>query len=133
MDGRPNINLWGNILTCIEVGLNIYAIIGDKNKGLQMEYDKAEHNLSENVLNLGERSGENICFTDGLAADLAVKELKEQNLITDVNFSEKHDIEMDNAKKEVQEYMIEESMNQAQDLAQEDSGFEELGELDYEL
>ena len=34
-DVRPNPDIWGNIITCIEIGQGIYCIVGSKNKGIE--------------------------------------------------------------------------------------------------
>jgi len=117
----------------VEVGLNIYAIAGKKTKGLQMEYKKAEEYLSETTLSLGEKDGDKICFKDGLATDLAAKELMEQNLITDKDFIQGHESKLKEAKDEILKYQEIDRLNGMKNGVCEDTGFEELGELDYEM
>ena len=33
-DGRPNPDIWGNIITCGEIAVGIYEIVGTKKRGL---------------------------------------------------------------------------------------------------
>ena len=32
-DGRPNPDIWGNIITCGEIAVGIYEIVGTKKRG----------------------------------------------------------------------------------------------------
>ena len=34
-DGRPNPDIWGNIITCGEIAVGIYEIVGTKKRGLE--------------------------------------------------------------------------------------------------
>ena len=34
-DGRPNPDIWGNIITCGEIAVGIYEIVGTKKRGLK--------------------------------------------------------------------------------------------------
>ena len=35
-DGRPNPDIWGNIITCGEIAFGIYEIVGDRKHGLEV-------------------------------------------------------------------------------------------------
>lgn len=35
-DGRPNPDIWGNIITCGEIAVGIYEIVGTKKRGLEV-------------------------------------------------------------------------------------------------
>ena len=35
-DGRPNPDIWGNIITCGEIAVGIYEIVGTKKRGLEI-------------------------------------------------------------------------------------------------
>ena len=39
-DGRPNPDIWGNIITCVEIGQGIYCIIGRDKRGIEMPKEK---------------------------------------------------------------------------------------------
>ena len=40
-DGRPNPDIWGNIITCVEIGQGIYCIIGRDKRGIEMPKETA--------------------------------------------------------------------------------------------
>ena len=48
-DGRPNPDIWGNIITCVEIGQGIYCIIGRDKRGIEMPKETAEKVLNEAV------------------------------------------------------------------------------------
>ena len=66
-DGRPNPDIWGNILTCGEIAMGIYQIIGTKKQGIQMPKEIAEEILPESALTQAESDGDDLCFTDPLS------------------------------------------------------------------
>ena len=41
-DGRPNPDIWGNIITCGEIAVGIYEIVGTKKRGLEVPKAVAE-------------------------------------------------------------------------------------------
>ena len=41
-DGRPNPDIWGNIITCGEIAVGIYEIVGTKKRGLEVPKALAE-------------------------------------------------------------------------------------------
>ena len=63
-DGRPNPDIWGNIITCGEIAVGIYEIVGTKKRGLEVPKAVAEEILPESVLEQAAQDGENLCFTD---------------------------------------------------------------------
>ena len=71
-DGRPNPDIWGNIITCGEIAVGIYEIVGSKKRGLEIPKAVAEEILPESVMEQAVQDGEALCFT-----------LLEQELVTD--------------------------------------------------
>ena len=69
-DGRPNPDIWGNLITCMEIGHGIYMIVGDKKKGLELPKEVAEESNS-------------VCFSDDVSNAVVADALLEQELITD--------------------------------------------------
>ena len=49
-DGRPNPDIWGNIITCGEIAVGIYEIVGTKKRGLEIPKAVAEEILPEQEL-----------------------------------------------------------------------------------
>jgi len=84
---RPESTIWGNILTCIEVGLHIYAIHAERNSGLVLDADYAQDVLSEDALKLGEKQGDHIYFDD-VKSVAAAYELAKQGVITHPEWGE---------------------------------------------
>lgn len=114
-DSRPSANIWGNIITCGEIALGIYEIVGDKNKGIMMSKADAEKILPESVAAMGEPEGQNLCFTDELSTSLVADELIQQDLATNPDFI---------AKQEV--------FKQIDDVGY-DTGFEAFNEIEFDL
>lgn len=52
-DGRPNPDIWGNIITCGEIAVGIYEIVGSKKRGLEIPKAVAEEILPESVMGAG--------------------------------------------------------------------------------
>ena len=82
-DGRPNPDIWGNIITCGEIAIGIYEIIGTNKRGLEVPKAVAEEILPDSVLEQAELDGENLCFTDPISSAIAADSLLEQELVTD--------------------------------------------------
>lgn len=61
-DGRPNPDIWGNIITCGEIAVGIYEIVGTKKRGLEVPKALAEEILPESVMEQAAQDGENLCF-----------------------------------------------------------------------
>lgn len=61
---QPQISIWGTILTCIEIGLHIYALNAEHNQGLVLDAEFAKEKLSEEALKLGQQQGDHIYFDD---------------------------------------------------------------------
>lgn len=82
-DGRPNPDIWGNIITCIEIGEGIYCIIGSKKKGIDMPKEVAEEILPESVVSGAtvDQDG-SLCFTDEVSNAIAVDRLIEEKKLT---------------------------------------------------
>ncbi len=82
-DGRPNPDIWGNIITCIEIGEGIYCIIGSKKKGIDMPKEVAEEILPESVVSgATEDQDGSLCFTDEVSNAIAVDRLIEEKKLT---------------------------------------------------
>lgn len=114
-DSRPSASIWGSIITCGEIALGIYEIVGDKNKGIMMSKAGAEKILPEEVTARGTPEGENVCFTDTLSTALVGNELVRQGLVTDPDFISRQ-----------------EAIKQLDDNGY-DTGFETFNEIDFEL
>ena len=81
-DGRPNPDIWGNVITCVEIGQGIYCIIGRDKRGIEMPKETAEKVLNEAVLKTGnEETDGNICFADGALSNIVADILEKNNLI----------------------------------------------------
>ncbi len=81
-DRRPNPDIWGNVITCVEIGQGIYCIIGRDKRGIEMPKETAEKVLNEAVLKTGdEETGGSICFTDGALSNAVADVLEKNNLI----------------------------------------------------
>ena len=74
-DGRPNPDIWGNIITCGEIAVGIYEIVGTKKRGLEVP--------KESVMEQAAQDGENLCFTDPVSNAIVADALLEQELVTD--------------------------------------------------
>ncbi|TCX53631.1 hypothetical protein [Dehalobacter sp. 14DCB1] len=114
-DSRPNANIWGNVITCGEIAIGVYEIVGEHKKGIMMPKKMAEEILSESVLEMAEKDGTNLCFTDELSASMVANELIEQGIVTDPIFIAKQ-----------------EALKQLDD-AEIDTGFESFDEIGFEL
>ena len=66
-DGRPNPDIWGNIITCGEIAVGIYEIVGTKKR----------------VVEQAAQDGESLCFTDPVSNAIVADALLEQELVTD--------------------------------------------------
>lgn len=54
MDDRPNTSIWGTILSCAEIALNVYSVVAAKGRGIMIPEDEAEMLLSEKARAQGE-------------------------------------------------------------------------------
>ena len=82
-DGRPNPDIWGNIITCGEIAVGIYEIVGSKKRGLEIPKAVAEEILPESVMEQATQDGEALCFTDPVSNAIAADALLEQELVTE--------------------------------------------------
>ena len=57
-DGRPNPDIWGNIITCVEIGEGIYCIFGKDKKGIEMPKEVADELFPESVLITGKEEAD---------------------------------------------------------------------------
>jgi len=79
-DGRPNPDIWGNIITCGEIAVGIYEIVGTKKRGLEVPKAVAEEILPESVVEQAAQDGESLCFTDPVSNAIVADALLEQEL-----------------------------------------------------
>jgi len=114
-DSRPNPNIWGNIITCGEIAIGIYEIVGEHKKGLMMPKKMAEEILPQTVIDMAQKDGENLCFTDELSSSIVADELIEQGIVTDP------------------EFIVQQEALKRLDDAGLDTGFETFNEIDFEL
>ncbi|GIQ68351.1 hypothetical protein DUZ99_01070 [Xylanibacillus composti] len=82
---RPESSIWGNILTCFEIGLHVYGIFAEKNSGIALDANYAKEVLSEKALQAGEVHGEHVYYDDVKSA-IPAYELLKQGAITDPEF-----------------------------------------------
>ena len=62
-------SIWGNINTCVEIALDIYAIIakdenGIEHTGIMARKSTAEKNLSSKAVSMAEQDGEWLCYDE---------------------------------------------------------------------
>lgn len=88
---RPNPNVWGNILTFVQIAMGIWQIIGTKKRGLEIEKDIAGRVLPDAVVSRATADGENLCITDPVDVAIAADELISRGLITDPDIISKMD------------------------------------------
>ena len=60
-------SIWGTINTCIEIALDVYAIIakdrdGNEQQGIMVKKSRAGELLSEKAVSAGKESGEWLCY-----------------------------------------------------------------------
>jgi len=91
MDDRPNASIWGTILSCVEIGLNIYQVVAEKGRGLMIAEDAANKLLSEKAIAQGEVAD---CFVqyaeNSPGAQAAAYELIKNGHITDPKVVEEY-------------------------------------------
>lgn len=83
-DGCPNPDIWGNIITCGEIAVGIYEIVGAKKRGLELPKAVAEEILPESVVEQAAQDGEALCFTDPVSNAIVADALLEQGLVNDL-------------------------------------------------
>lgn len=96
---RPNgDSVWGNINTCIEIGLNVYEIMAEHGEGIMVEKGK-DTLLSEKALSLGKEEGDYITFEEHqkeipryevLKAQLEENKLLEAKLLEEIKDIERN-------------------------------------------
>lgn len=83
MDNRPNTSIWGTILSCIEIGLNIYQVVALNGEGLMVKADDAEETLGRALFQGKGKDGYIHFEKDSVGEQAAAYELINKNLITD--------------------------------------------------
>ncbi|WP_141499715.1 hypothetical protein [Paenibacillus luteus] len=84
---QPQTSIWGTILTCVEIGLHIYALQTEHNQGLAVDADFAKEMLSEEALKLGQQHGDHLYFDDTKSI-VPTYELAQQGAINHPELSE---------------------------------------------
>lgn len=84
---QPESSIWGNILTCAEIGLHVYGLMAERNSGIVVDADYAKEVLSEEALQAGESNGDHIYFDDTKSI-IPAYELLKKDAITDPEFKE---------------------------------------------
>lgn len=84
---QPQISIWGTILTCVEIGLHIYALQAEHNQGLVLDADFAKETLSEEALKLSQQQGDHLYFDD-VKSIVPAYELAQQGAITHPELSD---------------------------------------------
>lgn len=84
---QPEVSIWGTILTCVEIGLHIYAMQAERSNGLVLDADYAQEVLSKDALKLGKKQGDHVFFDD-VKSVVPAYELVKQGAITHPELSE---------------------------------------------
>lgn len=100
MDDRPSVSIWGTILSCVEIALNVYQIVAVNGAGLMIPSNKAEELLGGKALFQGKAQDGYLHFEkDSLGEQAAAYELIKNGHVTDPEIIEKYgtpeDIEAD--------------------------------------
>ena len=82
-DGRPNTDIWGNIITCVEIANGIYCIIGSKKKGLEMPKEIAQEILPDSVITQATEDNGSVCTTDPVSNAITADALISEEIVTD--------------------------------------------------
>ena len=72
-----------DIITCGEIAVGIYEIVGTKKRGLEIPKAVAEEILPESVMEQATQDGEALCFTDPVSNAIVADALLEQELVID--------------------------------------------------
>ncbi|OME10705.1 hypothetical protein [Paenibacillus odorifer] len=78
---QPQTSIWGTILTCVEIGLHIYALQAERDQGIVLDAEYAKKALSENALQLGKERDGHVYFDD-VKSIVPTYELAKQRAIT---------------------------------------------------
>ena len=82
-DGRPNPDIWGNIITCGEIAVGIYEIVGTKKRGLEVPKALADEILQESEMEQAAQDGETLFFPDPFSNAIVADSPLEQELFSD--------------------------------------------------
>ena len=82
-DGRPNPDIWGNIITCVEIADGIYCIIGSKNKGMEIPKEIAQEILPDSVVSQAAEDDGSVCITDPVSNAIAADALISDEIVSD--------------------------------------------------
>lgn len=91
MDDRPNTSIWGTILSCAEIALNVYQVLAVNGEGLMIPSNKAEELLGSKALFQGKSKDGFIHYEkDSLGEMAAAYELIKNGHITDPEVLEQY-------------------------------------------
>lgn len=91
MDDRPNTSIWGTILSCVEIALNVYQIVAINGEGLMIPGNNAEELLGSKALFQGKAKDGYIHYDkDSLGEMAAAYELIKNGHITDPKVIEQY-------------------------------------------
>ena len=82
----PHDSIWGSINTCVEIGIEIYQLLGKSGDGIAIPTDKAKELLSKKALAQGTEKDGFIYFESPNKSMVAAYELIKNNKITDKGF-----------------------------------------------
>lgn len=90
MDNRPNTSIWGTILSCVEIGLNIYQVVALNGEGLMVKAEGAYEKLDGALFQGSEKDGYLHFEKDSVGEQAAAYELIKNGHITDPEIIEEY-------------------------------------------
>ena len=84
-DSRPNPNIWETSLP-VERLLSVFMRLLVNTKGADDAKENGRRNPAPTVIDMAQKDGENLCFTDELSSSIVADELIEQGIVTDPEF-----------------------------------------------
>ncbi|MDD4493008.1 MAG: hypothetical protein PHV32_01435 [Eubacteriales bacterium] len=91
MDQRPNTSIWGTILSCAEIALNVYQVLAVNGEGLMVSSNKAEELLGSKALFQGKPKNGFIHYEKDSPGEMAAAyELIKNGHITDPEVLEQY-------------------------------------------
>ncbi len=83
MDDRPSTSIWGTILNCVEIALNVYQVVAIKGEGLMIKSDNANELLGKALFQGKAKDGYMHFEKGSLGEQAAAYELIKNGHITD--------------------------------------------------
>lgn len=90
MDDRPNTSIWGTILSCVEIALNVYQVVAIKGEGLMVKSDNADELLGKALFQGKAKDGYVHFDKESLGETAAAYELIKNGHITDPGVIEQY-------------------------------------------